>query len=502
MENLDDMNRKDNEIRHILQGPLGDGDHSWAEPGDHVWAGIQAALPGKKKRGGLWWWFGGAFFILLLAVFLIPEKYPLSSKTTSEAAPHKFHSSDQHIGLNPGFPSKENGISSGDVMDQPVSEPGQSGVNNAPVNLEETNLLMEQRGQINSIKKSGHSGKVSKGSPMNLQQGIPVESESQENQSDVEPALRADHTLPAQVRPVYVVHQIPGKLEEVVFQQPHDLIFHHGTNPVVASTPLPGNSRANGEHRLVVYGHGIYGDRRIERKSTVNIFDPEFGHKNTQFRFGAGYEYQHKSGVFAGTGIEYQEFHERVEKEKKWIYTKQNSTQVGSDLYQQNIPVVINSGFGTASATLRVDMEENSMSTNYKEGDPVIFKMTVDHSLNYMRIPLYLGYQYQWRRWFGEFRGGTGLQVYLGSNAQVTQVTESRGKIKIRESETVNQLKHVRPTIWDLQGGLYVGYKLSASWGVSCGYEYWQSLQSVVDRPNMSTYTSGSGMQIALRRSF
>ncbi len=219
-------------------------------------------------------------------------------------------------------------------------------------------------------------------------------------------------------------------------------------------------------------------------------------------RIGAGYEWQHKSGFFIGSGVEYQDFHEQVDKEKKWVYTKSNATQVGTDTYQQNIPVVINTGFGTTSATLRVDIEENSVTTDYQEGDQVSFRLTVDHSLKWLRVPVYVGYHYEWRNWFAEVRGGMGLQVFLASNSTITEVLEARDKIKIRETESTKQLKHLQKTIWDAQGGLYAGYRFSDAWSASLGYEQWFSLQSVVDRPNVSTKTNGSGVQLALRRTF
>ncbi len=502
MENLDDMNKRDNEIRQILQSPLGEGDHVWAEPGDQVWAGIEAALPERKKRGGFWWWFGGGLTLLLLAFFLTPNGTDLVSQAVREANTPK-NLSTEHLGNpNPILLSEEEGSVSVEIINPqdhtPVKPEGIMPLTNQTETTHTPSENAIHQDAENTLNAISFPDELNLIVPEVLKnQRKPVEINGQENSE-----LRADQSLSIPLAPTWVSPQIPRKFEEVACLDQIRLPIIERLNPSLASGSDQVNILNKSQHRILIYGQGIYANRRIERKSPVNIFDPEFGHKNTQFRFGAGYEFQHHSGLFAGSGIEYQEFHELVDKEKKWIYTKKNATQVGSDLFQQNIPVVINSGFGTASTTLRVDIEENSLPTNYQEGDPVIFKMTVDHSLNYIRIPFYLGYQYEWRRWFAEIRGGTGLQIYIGSKSQVTQVTESKGKIKIRESASVNQLKHVRPTLWDLQGGIYAGYKLSDAWGISCGYEYWQSLQSVVDRPNMSTFTSGSGIQVALRRTF
>ena len=496
------MNRKDNEIRRILQGPLGEGDHHWAEPGDHVWAGIEAALPEQKKRGGFWWWFGGALSLILLALFLIPNGTDSSSIAASEATTPLIQIPDQNgesnSTLQPSVDvSDSEELLPGNVKDQNSFEVVQDHANQKITSW-------KKQGNASLEKANTNSNATSSLDELNVNdpKQSRIEISTPDTPSESESELRANNSLPVQLTPIRMMNQIPSLMQEVVFQHVQELPLHDWAKSGFNSESKQSSVLKNPHHRLLIYGHGTGADRRIERKSNVNIFDPEFGHKNTQFRFGAGYEYQHKSGIFAGSGIEYQDFHEQVGKEKKWNYTKQNSTQVGSDLFQQNIPVVINSGFGTASTTLRVDIKETGEITDYKEGDPVAFKMTVDHSLTFIRIPVYIGYHYNWNRWFGEIRGGTGLQVYVGSKAQVTQVTEARGKIKMHQTEVINQLKHVRPAIWDLQGGLYAGYMMSDTWSISCGYEYWQSLQSLVDRPNVSTFTSGSGIQLALRRSF
>lgn len=503
MENLDDMNRKDNEIRHILQGPLGEGDHHWAEPGDHVWTGIESALLEKKKRSGFWWWFGGALSLILLVLFLIPNGTDSASLAMGEVGIHRIQTPDQQSESNTGLEASMGEKESGNLTDNQAGKRTRSeGLyddrsNQRNIDQKIQNQVITEESKVDLNRSSFPEGRNTI---------VPVDADKEttilERVRSAEPELRANNELPIRTTPFIVTQPIPSKLQEVTIPDDQELPPLSLANPGMSAELNPSSVQHTSHHRLLIYGHGIGADRRIERKSNVNIFDPEFGHTNTQFRIGAGYEFQHKSGIFAGTGIEYQDFHERVDKEKKWIYTKKNATQVGSDLFQQNIPVVINSGFGTASTTLRVDISENSLPTDYQEGDPVIFKMTVDHSLQYIRVPLYLGYHYEWRRWFGEIRGGSGLQIYLGSKSQVTRVAESRGKIMIRETESVNQLKHVRPAIWDLQGGVYAGYRWSTAWSVSCGYEYWQSLQSVVDRPNISTFTSGSGIQLALRRSF
>lgn len=501
MENLDNMNRKDDEIRRILQGPLGEGDHSWAEPGEQVWTNIEANLSEKKNRGGFWWWFGGLLSVLLIALFLIPKLSGSSSEEDNSTRTPTVELQPQQMPANSSSSSIQSDSENDLIRHQQADD--QKGL--SPTSSTSTGSgKTQQKSEKSEWKGIEHNQMNASSQPQPKIQLPASEQEApaqQSRDSETGSEDRADQVTPEHGTPVRITDQLPSDIQMISQPSPPELTSFTLLNPVPAINNKLSDGVKKSTHRLLIYGHGISGDRRIERKSN-NIFDPEFGHENSQFRFGAGYEWQHQSGLFAGTGVAYQEFQERVEKEKKWVYTIKNATQVGSDLYQQNIPVVINSGFGTASTTLRVDMEGSSLPTDYQEGDPVIFKMTVDHSLKYIRVPLYLGYQYEWRRWFGEVRAGSGLQIYMGSKAQVTQVAESKGKIRIRETETINQLKYVRPAIWDLQGGLYAGYRWSDAWSVSCGYEYWQSLQSVVDRPNVKTFTSGSGVQLALRRSF
>lgn len=500
MENLDHIEQKDEEIRRILQEPLS-GDDRWAQPGDHVWEGIDAALPDRKRRGGFWWWFGGAM-LLLMGIFLIRpwladplkgtnEKVsdPLEASALSaipDEGPEQNQSSEEAI--IPGPASETSGpqlsVSSSE-SDLPHRHPTPVR-NNSAQDIQAVHLAKPTSSDQEAIQEPTSAFEL----PIDVRTVEPVEPRADLSA----PGGRSlDRTVPLLVLPWQELAITKDPLWSVLDQSVtaiDPLLVEVTTTPRVSI------------HRLMIYGQGLGADREIQRKTKNNLFDPEFGHDNSQIRFGAGYEWQHKSGFFIGTGLEYQDFKEEVVREKSWTYTKQNGTQVGSDKYQQNIPLVINSGFGTASTVLRVDINENNPTTDYQEGDIISFRMTMNHSLKWMRIPVTLGYHYAWRNWFAEVRGGLGMQLFLSSNAQITKLMDDRGKISLQESQATNPIKYVRSTILDTQAGLYAGYQWSDHWSVSCGYERWYSLQSVVDRPNVSTFTNGSGLQIALRRNF
>ncbi len=497
MENLDHINKKDDEMRHILQGPL-EGDAAWAQPGEQVWEGIEASLPPQKRRGFFWWWLGG---LTVLALILL-----ISQQLYSDPENEK----DKRASLSPGDPATTEQIVSERPMDAPHANPQGTVQNNPGITSSQI-----QSGTLNSGLEKSVNSQVDKTQKREQEDpilapssGIRSHSEKEKEiifpiqDNSAEEELRADLSAPdvnskvqlfAALKLPFLEVQSSGLEDEIVLER-------------WASIPDTILSRdkdlKQNSHRLLVYGQGPGADRQIKRKSKINLFDPEFGHQNWQYRIGAGYEWQHKSGFFAGSGLEYQDFHEQVVKEKSWTYTKKNATQIGTDVYQQNIPLVINSGFGTTTTTLRVDIEENSQPTDYQEGESVSFRLTVDHSLKWLRVPLYAGYHYDWGKWFAEIRAGAGMQVFLASKSGITEILDARGKIKIRESESSKQINHLRSTIWDAQGGVYAGYRFSGRWSASIGYEQWYSLQSVVDRPNVSTRTNGSGAQVALRRTF
>ncbi|MCF8236953.1 MAG: porin family protein [Saprospiraceae bacterium] len=498
MENLDHINQKDDEMRHILQGPL-DGNDAWAQPGERVWEGIAASLPPKKKRGGFWWWFGGLIAVILLLVFsqqkgsspdvVLDANSSRAVHESSSSTPQKSSQSSELLDRDKSISSPEEPAQAGIDMD-PELVPSAHG----------SRLITHQHDDIKAELVLPASVPPSDKEVPSTESEKEFISPFMENLMEEEP--RADYTAPKVHEDIYVFPELALPLNGIHSESVVDISALNqpmlNYQPPVAIQKSPSTS----VHRLLVYGQGFGADRQIKRKTNINLFDPEFGHQNWQYRLGAGYEWQHKSRFFVGSGLEYQDFHERVDKEKKWTFTKKNATQVGTDTYQQNIPVVINTGFGTTTTTLRVDIEESSVATDYQEGDNVSFRMTVDHSLKWLRVPVYAGYHYEWKNWFAEVRGGMGLQIFLASNSTITEILEARNKIKIRESESTKQLNHVRKTIWDAQGGLYAGYSFSDNWSASIGYEQWYSLQSVVDRPNVSTITTGSGIQLALRRTF
>ena len=101
-----------------------------------------------------------------------------------------------------------------------------------------------------------------------------------------------------------------------------------------------------------------------------------------------------------------------------------------------------------------------------------------------------------------EVRGGVGLNVQVSYDAQLTGLLETRNRIKLLSPPSLRKPGNLESTYWDLQGGIYAGYKLSGNTELGIGYEMWQSLQPVVDNPKFKTYLNGSGFNAGVRLAF
>ena len=516
MEPFDNDPISDEEIRKILQEPLS-GSEPWAEPGERVWAGIEAALPVKRKRRfGGWWWLPLFGLLVLMSTVYMGSDQTDTHDMDQTAANQPFNQTKNQHNIS----SIEKEEAEKTTLNIPEHNDN-SLIATLSQDTPSEKVIPSTKNSANANSKQRHNGNHTRttlpkpSSELNRSESF-LPHPSLTNQTDHfllpstldlenQPLIKIEYpeaghndqievgsTLPTFAVPAFLpLRQVAPERKVVILQFP-------AKEEPRAFVPAPTPTA----HRLLAYAHGTEAGRDVRTSGMKPNLDPETNRSRSNIRFGLGYEYQARSGLFFGTGVEYQEFSEVAVKEKEWLFTKIGAIPSGPNQFNQQFNVLFVGGLGTTSADLRVSIGQQQNTVDYQEGDPVHLKLTVEQNLRQMRIPIYAGYRFEKKYWFAEVRGGVGLNVQVSYDAQLTGLLETRNRIKLLAPPSLRKPANLESTYWDLQGGIYAGYKLSGNTEIGIGYEMWQSLQPVVDNPKFKTYLNGSGFNAGVRLAF
>lgn len=266
---------------------------------------------------------------------------------------------------------------------------------------------------------------------------------------------------------------------------------------------LPARSEVVGTHRLTIYGHGTGAGMDWQRRRPnfpgPPIFpDDPISQRYEGLRLGLGWEWQHRSGWFLTSGLEYQAVREETERALPWRFTRMGGMP-GPGGFSQDLALSLSGGFGNNSADLRVSVRELQNTQDYQEGDSVRLSLHMRQRLQQVRIPLQAGYRIGHRRFFGEIKAGFGVQINVAFDAELTRLRDDRNRLGLLAPVPLRRSPQLAALSLDLQAGAAVGCRLGNGLEWTIGWDGWRGIGAAVRSPMGQGVLQGSGVTTSVR---
>ena len=487
MEHRDDNSWNDDALRRMLEGPL-EGDTSWAEPTDRVWEGVSRSI-GKRerKRRALWWWFGGLAALLTVGVYTLVDRAGMDQGAippgiSAKPADTNREPSAAEQRRSEGILQEISGQDTASPSKGKASSPSQSGLEPASGSL--------RRGDIaGGIGSRGAKGIDAAGTGMTPAVELPLVLAEATAADPVEQVVQNAAPPTEGIAPREGLGSLQS-LEGTVPELPQGMV-------------LPALSEVVGTHRLTIYGHGTGADMDWQRRRPnfpgPPIFpDDPISQRYEGLRLGLGWEWQHRSGWFLSSGLEYQAVREETERALPWRFTRMGGMP-GPGGFSQDLALSLSGGFGNNSADLRVSVRELQNTQDYQEGDSVRLSLTMRHQLRQVRVPVMAGYRLSHHRFFAEIKAGVGLQVNTGFDAELTKLTDERNRLRLQGPVRLKRSPQLSAAFVDVQVGAAVGLRLFQGLEWSVGWDGWRGIGPAVRLAHGQGFLTGTGITTGIR---
>lgn len=485
MENLDDGNMADRELRRILEAPVGD-DEAWAQPDERVWEGLSRALDrrSRRRRSFLWWFGASGLALLLFLVWLVPRQVVEEGKA--------IRASGGHTGrlLAPQLTEEE-----GRIYGKAKHQDGEMLLDaelHAPASLKTVDPEghMNRRAYADTVTTSGTAdGRI----------------EDAETRNPDIPKASSDTlaTAPSAAP--------PAEVDAMRMAEAFEPLGSRGKVPLLAvnaqapslSAVLAVAPQRRGTQRILFYGHGTNAGMDWQRRrpglpGPSPFLEDPVSQRFEALRIGTGWEWQFTSGWFLGTGMEFQSVREETERALLWRFTRKGGMPSPGGFNQQ-LALALPGGFGISSADLRVSVRELQNTQDYQEGDSVSLALTLRQQIRQVRLPVLAGYRIQHGRFFGEIRAGVGVSFHADFDAELSRLADERNRMGLQRPIRLMRSPQLNRTLLDVQAGAAAGLRMVHGLELAIGWDGWRTLVPSVEHQEVQGFLQGSGVSAGIR---